>query len=104
MPYRKYRHYLTAEQAATESEPCPAETSEPPEPGSGAVLIHPPHRVGYWRAIWQDGATDRHETAESPVFAEIMRWAFARTDDVSMAELHTSTVGGPSTTRLAPLP
>ncbi|MGW4524073.1 hypothetical protein [Amycolatopsis sp. NPDC004378] len=66
--------------------------------------MYPPHRVGSWRAIWQDHGTERHETIESDIFAEIMRWAFTRTDSVYMVELHTSVVGGPGTTRLAPLP
>jgi hypothetical protein len=81
-----------------------AATYETPELGSGSVLVYPPHRVGRWRPIWQEPDTERHETTESDIFAQIMRWAFARTDSVHMVELHTSVVGGPSTTRLAPLP
>jgi hypothetical protein len=98
----RYRDYLPP--AGTTSAASSAKAYERPELGTGSVLVYPPHRTGRWRAIWQQRDTERHETTESDTFAEVMRWAFARTDSVHMVELHASVVGGPSTTPLAPLP
>lgn len=102
-PSPPYRDYLS-HPAGTAPEASSEKVYDPPEPGTSSVLMYPPHRTGIGRAIWQDRGTERHETTESDTFAEIVRWAFTRTDSVYMVELHTSVVGGPGTTRLAPLP
>lgn len=98
----RYRDYLPPEEraAAANVEPKVYQT---PAVGTGSVLVYAPSAGGPWRAIWH-GEGDRHESTALFVFADIMRWAFSRTDQVFMAELHTESVGGPSKTRLAPLP